>query len=130
MAPNHLAAQTDTYRIQQLCPAYFVVLLRREPSDHKVAVLAEEEEAIAILGHERSSFHRASFSLLAIHRLGSAPQAFPSSDAHGSKDAVPVDAVSYAVFDKRRAAHRGQPDGSRALPCYRDCGLRGIKLQP
>src|SRR5262249_58213021 len=117
MTPDYLAAQTDAHRVQQFRPAYFVVLLRREPGNHKVAVLAEDEKAVAVLGDKRGSFERAAFFPgLAVHRPGSSPEAFSGSNAHGSEDADAVDAVGDAVLYKRRAAYRGQPDGPRGLP--------------
>src|SRR5262249_53371894 len=52
MTPHHLAAQTNAHRGQQVRPAYFLVLLWRQLRDYQVAIFAEDEVAIAVLGHE------------------------------------------------------------------------------
>ena len=121
MTPHHAATQADSHRIQQLRSAYFFVLIRRQPDDDKVAVLAEHEETIAIPGHERGPFVRTAFvSVLPVDRPGCAPQAFSRGDAHRTEQTIAVNAIGYAVFNKRGPADRSQTDGSRTLPDFRD----------
>src|SRR5262245_9584185 len=107
MTPDDGAAETNANGVEQFGAADFVVLVGREASDDEIAVLAENEKAVAVLGDEGGAFvGAATVAVLSVDGFRGGPQSFAGVNAHGAKDAVAVDAVGDFVFDEGCAADR------------------------
>src|SRR5438445_11910179 len=52
MAPDHVAAEGSAGRLQHFPTAYLLVALRRQLGDDQLALLVEQEEAVAVLDDE------------------------------------------------------------------------------
>lgn len=63
VTPYDLATEAETHGVQQFGPVDFVVLFRAQAGNNRVAVLAEDEESVAVLGNERRAFHCAAASV-------------------------------------------------------------------
>src|SRR5690606_7254379 len=112
VAPDHPATEADADWGEQPSAAHLVVPFRRESGDYEVAVLAEQEEAVAVAGYERRAFVRTSVLVVAsIHRLGRRPQSLPGGDAHRTEQAIPVDAVGDPILYEGSTTDRGEPGG-------------------
>jgi hypothetical protein len=97
MAPHNAAAQTVADGIQKFRAAHLVVFLGRQPGDHEVAVLAGNEESIAVLCDKRGPFVCVPpVAVLSIDEFGRPPQSLAGGDADGSEDSDAVVGVPTA----------------------------------